>query len=95
MAVGNAVTLNDSLTGSGILIITPSGSTEWIIHNVAVTGAATLQTYDGTNTVVLYNMAAGQWLSNLQIHVNATTYLQLVDTSGNTNLVHYDGIVSF
>ena len=92
MAVGSTQTANNPTTGSGTWTIQPSSGTEWVLHNIVVSGAASLKTYDGTNTVVLTTTTGAQWFSNLQLHINNSVYLIITDTSGNTNLMHYDGI---
>lgn len=94
MAVGDVVTLNNALAGSGTQTIQPAGGAEWVIHNIVVSGSAKIQFYDGTNIVILETISGAGAVINQQLHVNNTTYLQIVDISASTNNTHYDGVVT-
>jgi hypothetical protein len=94
MAVGDVVAAKNATAGSGTFTIQPGSGAEWVIHNIYVSGKCDVKVTDGTTSVTIESPAGAQWLSNLQVHLTNGEYLQITDTSGSTNDMGYDGVVS-
>ena len=94
MTRGDVVSANNATSGSGTFTIQPGVGIEWVIHNLACSGACNIILYDGSTSVTIDQPTGAKWISGLVIHLNHTTYLQMTDTSASTNDMHYDGIVT-
>ena len=92
MATGN-LSVNNSTAGSGTMTIQPSSGQAYIVRNIIVTGAATVEFFDGTTTVVVANLTASSpWLAAAYgLHLTNGCYIKVVDTSGASNPMHWDG----
>lgn len=96
MAAGDAVVaLSASLANNSFLDLQPSGTVEWVIHNIYTPEGAAyeLYWYDGTNSLKIdHDAAVGRY--NLQIHTTNAKYLRIKNVSGSSQNVGYDGIVT-
>jgi hypothetical protein len=95
MAVLDAVAvLSAGVTNGSFVEVQPSGTVQWVIHNIYGEGAFELYWYDGTNSIKIDTEAAVPWLANLELHVTNSVWVRIKNTSGSTFDFGYDGIVS-
>lgn len=94
MTAGDTVTANNATAGNGTWTIQPSAGVEWVLHEVAFSGACKIQKTDGSTVVVLYQPLAANAspIPGIAIHLTNGVYLQMVDTSSATNNMGYDGV---
>jgi hypothetical protein len=88
------VTGNGTLSYSGsVATIQPSGSTAYVIHNIAVANAANIIITDGSNPVIIDTSSGAQWWSNTFISIDNSVYLSIESlTASGTNMTyHWDG----
>jgi len=91
-AVGDMRSDLQPVTAGAYLEAKPSGTEEWVIHNVySPETSIILRYFDGTN-VVDFVTQAGPFL-NVQIHVSATRWLRIVNNDAATQNLAYDGIL--
>ena len=93
MTVGyTATVIPQQLTNGASYDIKPTGTDEYIIHNIYIPEGKTFHLYrsDGTNTVDLGTTTTS--LYNYYLHVTATPYIHVVNASGETLYISYDGI---
>ena len=92
MGVGNTVYGTNATASGGTYTIQPTGTNEYVIHNLFWTGPCTITITDGSNPVLFFTADALGYLANVQLHVTNAFYITMTDTSGSTNNMAYDGI---
>jgi hypothetical protein len=92
MAAGNLVKGTSSLAASATYDIKPSGTDEWVIHNIYYNNQIKLSMADGTN-VVDFDSDTGQGARlGLTTHVSNSYWLRITNTGSSTLLIAYDGM---
>lgn len=92
MAAGNLVKGTTSITASGTYDIKPTGTDEWVIHNIYYNNQLKLSMTDGTN-VVDFDSDTGQGARlGLTTHVSNGYWLRVTNTGASTLLIAYDGM---
>lgn len=93
MAVGNLIKGTSSIAASGTYDIKPTGTDEWVIHNVYYNNQLKLSMTDGTN-VVDFDSDTGQGARmGMTTHVSSTYWLRITNTNASgTLLIAYDGM---
>lgn len=91
MTVGTIADMAELANGASCNI-KPSISGEWIIHNIYMASGATHDVYftDGTHTVHIGTFT-DSW-TNMYSHVTYTNYMYVVNNSGATADIAYDGV---
>src|SRR5437588_9890661 len=96
MPIGDMVTGQASVAGGGssYLEVKPTGTEEWVIHNIYCPDgiALILRLWDGTLTTD-WRSAPGPF-NNLALHVNATRWLRIVHNDAARQVLGYEGIKS-
>jgi hypothetical protein len=97
MAVGDVVSGESiTLANNGYLDILPSGTLEWVIHNIYHNNTIQIEYYDGTNSII-FDTDSGQGVyARYAFHCSAiTSYrIRVKNTSGVAANIAYDGIVT-
>ena len=95
MAKGDAVGDIVTIDAGGTCDIKPSGSVEWIIHNIYYEYDVEMYICDGTGELKFFEDVGYGCLNNLHIHVKADYFIRIknLDTA-NARKIAYDGIVS-
>ena len=95
MAVGDVKSAySNDLADNGTLDIKPTGTEEWVIHNIYAEGEAELYWNDGTHSFLFATITGGGWLNGLFSHVTATYYMTLKNIAGSAKDFGYDGVLT-
>lgn len=96
MAVGDAkVLLSSALSTGQYLDLQPSGTEEWVIHNLYHDNTITLELFDGTNSAIVTTESGAGLLSNLQLHAKNATRPRVRNQSSSTGaFIGYDGVIT-
>jgi len=94
MAIGDAINTLSSVATDSYLDIQPGAGVEWIVHNVLVAETATIELYitDGTNEEKVISSTGG--LLDYHFHTTNSIYYRVKNTSGSTEYIGFDGIIS-
>lgn len=92
MAAGNLVKGTSSLTTSSTFDIKPSGTDEWIIHNVYYNNQLKLSMTDGTNVVDFDSDTSQGARMGMTTHVSNAYWLRITNTGTVTLLIAFDGV---
>lgn len=95
MAIGQAVINSSSIAAGASLSIQPSGSAEWVIHNILVPEdvAIELYYYNGT-TDTLIETTSGSYF-DVHFHVINARYYKVKNVSAETIIIGYDGVITY
>ena len=94
MAKGDIISYVGTVASGAYLDLLPSGSIEWVIHNIFHEADVELYFYDGTNNCLVdTDSSGGGWLGFF-FHCNNGKYWRIKNTNASTKMVGYDGIVS-
>jgi len=95
-AVGDSVASCTSVASGATLDVQPSGSIEWVIHNIWFEYDVELQRYDGTNTAVIKQFTGGDWQNFFPaIHVTNGNRIRVKNLHGSlAKVICYDGVVT-
>jgi len=93
MAVNDTVSNCESVANAAYLTIQPSGTTEWVIHNIDFGGAVEISRFDGTNEIIFRTESAIGEYACVR-HVTNSDYLRVKNISGGTIKIGYDGVVT-
>ena len=98
MAVGDTVTALVSKTNNSTLDIQPSAGVEWFIHTLVSEQGLKIEVYAvddaaGTNKK-LVDTTLGGTLHGLTFRVTNVGWIQLKNTSGSTQFIGYQGVVT-
>ncbi len=94
MAVGEVIGGTAALVQYGTLDIRPTGTEEWIVHNIYFSDEIEVYYYNGTNLIKFewQNQGHLPWLC---LHATSARYFRLrAIEPGTTTYVGYDGVVS-
>jgi hypothetical protein len=95
MAVSDSVVAySNNLANDGYLAIQPSGTVEWVIHNIYCGGAFEIYWYDGTNEMLILAGTVYGWVSGIFSHCTNTKYLRVKNKSGGAQDFGYDGVIT-
>jgi len=93
--VGAVVHDLQSILNGNYLEAKPGVGTEWVIHNIYHANTITLKIVDsGGNECSFFDEADKGLLTHCYIHLTSTHYLRIYNTSGGTQYLSYDGIVT-
>jgi len=97
MAVGDMVADNQSVASGAYLDIAPSGSQEYMIHNIYTEAEVSLHWYDGTNNIQFTPATAAgisQWIALMPpIHCKAGHRLRIKNENAGSKRIGYDGVL--
>lgn len=94
MAVGDMVADVQSIAAGSYLDILPSGTVEIVIHNIVHESDATLNRYDGTNSIDLETQyGKGGWYGYF-FHCGNVDRYRVKNSNSAAKLIAYDGIVT-
>ena len=95
MAVGDAVGTLSPVPPSGTLNVRPSGSQEWVIHNLYF-GSATfdIQIVNSSSTITIDSFSGPGAITGFWFHLTSSQYLRIINKSSSTIPAGYDGIVT-
>lgn len=83
-----------SIAAGSYLDILPTGTEEWVIHNITHEAEAALYFYDGANNLLVdTDTAGGGWLG-YNFHCTAGHYYRVKNNNAGAKLIGYDGILS-
>lgn len=98
MAVGDVRSGIISVAGSGSLAILPTGTEEWVIHNIYHQKDIGLylsgSTSGATGSFWFDNDAGGGIYARFSFHVNSSVYLSVMNSGSTASLIGYDGILT-
>jgi hypothetical protein len=95
MAIGDIVSDIESIAASGYLTIQPTGTEEWIIHNIYHEWDVDLQFYDGANALTFDTDPGANVYPRYAFHCNNTRYIRVKNIHiSSAKLIGYDGVIS-
>lgn len=95
MAVGDVISGLSSVNPNEYLTIQPTGTAEWVIHNIYHAYDVQLEFSDGTNSIAFDTETGAGVYARYAFHVTATRYLRVKNNDAtNARLIGYDGVVT-
>jgi hypothetical protein len=94
MAAGDVVADTASVANGNYMDIQPGAGAEWVIHNLYWADDTELYKYDGSNTIKFASNTGEGALINVFIHVTNGDYLRIKNTSGDSAICGYDGVIT-
>lgn len=95
MAVGDMVADIQSIAAGAYLDIQPSGTVEWVIHNIYHEYDITIERYDGVNALNFYSATGKGVLADFFFHVGNTERIRVKnDHASAAKLIGYDGVIT-
>jgi hypothetical protein len=95
VAVGDVVSAFSTAVGAGSFVdIQPSGTLEWVIHNIYHENDAALQWYDGTNSIEFDIVTGAHAWVKQNFHVTNSRRIRIRNAAGSSQDIGYDGIVT-
>jgi hypothetical protein len=97
MAVGDVVSEITSIAKDAYLDIQPGAGAEWVIHNIYYQDKATVEFYDGSNSIVFFSdlSAEAGMLAFHAFHVTNGHRIRICNKhAADAKLLGYDGIVT-
>jgi len=92
VAVGDVKSGLSSIAAGAYLAIQPSGTEEWVIHNIYHASDAEFHFYDGTNDILVEShYGKGGWLGYF-FHVRNGLYIRVKNANTAAKLIGYDGV---
>jgi len=92
MAVGDVKSGISSIAASAYLDIQPSGSDEWVIHNIYHNSDVSIEFYDGTNSIIFDSVGGAGAYSKFNFHCTNARRIRVKNTSTSSKLIGYDGM---
>lgn len=83
-----------SIAAGAYMDILPTGTEEWVIHNIYHEAEAALYYYDGTNNLLIDTDAAGGAWLGYAFHCNATHRIRVKNNNVGAKLIGYDGVLT-
>ncbi|MCW3994590.1 MAG: hypothetical protein NWE98_00365 [Candidatus Bathyarchaeota archaeon] len=95
MAVGDVTKNLQSIAAGAYLDIQPSGTAEWVIHNIYHEYDVQLEVYDGTNSLI-FDIDSGTGVyAKYAFHCTNAQRIRVKNTHTSVaKLIGYDGIVT-
>jgi hypothetical protein len=95
MAVGDVAKNLQSIAAGAYLDIQPSGTAEWVIHNIYHEYDVTLEVYDGSNSLTFDTDAGAGAYAKYAFHCTNTQRIRVRNTHVSASkLIGYDGLVT-
>ena len=94
MAVGDPITTITSISDGASLDIRPSGTETWLVTNIYLPDGITgvdVKITDGTNAIKIDSPSGS--LLTFNFYITNAVYIQVVNNSGGSIVVGYDGVV--
>ena len=91
MAVGDVVSDIQSVADDAALEIRPSGSDQWVIHNIIHQDDIEIFYVKGTDELPFAESVGKGVYAYYTFEVNNTVYIKVYNRSGATNLIGYTG----
>jgi hypothetical protein len=92
MAVGDVKSGISSVAAAAYLDIQPTGTEEWVIHNIYHESDIQLEFYDGTNSCVFDTDPGSGVYAKYAFHVKNAIRIRVKNTASAAKLIGYDGI---
>ena len=94
MVVGDAVITIETVANGASITIQPTGTVEYVIHNIYVPTTADIEMYRGDGTLTILSDANTGSLYNFFFHASNTQYITIKNVSGASIEIGYDGTVT-
>jgi len=92
MAVGDVKSGISSIAAAGYLDIQPTGTEEWVVHNIFHESDVQLEFYDGINNLIFDTDAGAGVYAKYAFHVTNAKRIRVKNTAATAKLIGYDGI---
>lgn len=93
MSQGSVVNAITSLSTSATYDIQPESGDTWSIHNIQYANDISVSIYDGTHLLTFLSFSGSGIIANLYIGVSNTVWIRITNTSADTALYAFDGVV--
>lgn len=93
-AVGDVTSAISSISDTNYLDIQPTGTIEWVIHNIYHADDIELYFYDGSNNLLIEASTGPGVLTRYAFHCTNSIRIRVKNTSGGSQLIGYDGIIT-
>ena len=94
MAVGDVANEITSIAASGYMDLQPSGTVEWVIHNIYHESDIQLEYYDGTNSLIFDTDTGAGVYARYAFHCTNGHRIRVKNTAASAKVIGYDGIVT-
>ena len=95
MAVGDVVSAISSVAAGEYLDLQPSGTVEWVIHNIYHEYDVQIEFYDGSNSLIFDTDTGAGAYARFAFHCTNSRRIRVKNTHGTAaKLIGYDGIVT-
>lgn len=94
MAVGDVCKGLQSVATGSYLDIQPSGTVEWVIHNIYHEAEVELYLYDGSNNLLFDSDDQVGVFARYAYHCTNGQRVRVKNTNASSKLIGYDGIVT-
>lgn len=94
MAILDVASGLSSVAASGYLDIQPSGTVEWVIHNIYHESDIQLEYYDGSLSCIFDTDPGAGVYAKYAFHCTSARRIRVKNTAASAKLIGYDGIVT-
>ncbi len=95
MAVGDVAKNLQSVAAGAYLDIQPSGTVEWVIHNIYHEYDVTIEVYDGSNSLIFDSDLGSGVYAKYAFHCTNSQRIRVKNTHVSAaKLIGFDGIVT-
>ena len=92
MAIGNSVQNISSISQQAYLTLQPTGTDEWIIHNIYSNGMIEIYFYNGSIQILVERVNPGRSITNRRFHCTNSKYYRIKNVEYNNINIGYDGV---
>lgn len=92
MGVGDTYSGLVSIVASGNYDIRPSLGVEAVITNIYASNSIQIAWTDGTNVIIFDSLQGGGIYAKFSFHISYNYFLRIINTSGSTVYVGWDGV---
>lgn len=95
MAIGQAVIDSATVADGSSIDIQPTGTENWVIHNILVPEDAEIELYffDGSTSTKLESVTGSYF--DVHLHVKNAKYYKVKNVSGGSIIIGYDGVITY
>ena len=93
-ALRDVVSDVDVIATTEYLEVLPTGTAEWVIHNIWHEGGITLRFYKDATDYVDVSFTGAGLLAYYSIHVTATIWLRIINDEATDKRIGYDGVIT-
>ena len=94
MTVGDQASAIETVADNASMTIQPSGTSEYVIHNIYVPTTANIELYRTNGTLSVFADNNTGSLFNFFFHASNTQYIMIKNVSGGEIQIAYDGTVT-